>query len=285
MKEEKLLSMLEFIDKHNDMLGDELVTKVIKSSLGEIFGPPLNSRLLIEIEEKLRGKHIPCVMRIQDDSIWDLSYYGEQGCNGNPLVSITVYADDTWTMRGSLCDNLKADNDKFSISDIYPIIANNWEGSGKNKLLSVDEYIESIELSEDGTSRIIKTHSFKIAVSIDNKVQCCENFGGFIICEDSYNAFVGKKLRSIELTDTFLITKSLCHFDLYDGIEDSESGPRAFLYDFDGNKTYSFPDIVFVNFKTDAGVLQFAVYNYHNGYYGHDVVVTVNKETVYKTII
>lgn len=32
-------------------------------------------------------------------------------------------------------------------------------------------------------------------------------------------------------------------------------------------------DCAFIDFKTDQGTLQFAVYNSHNGYYGHDIHV------------
>ena len=35
----------------------------------------------------------------------------------------------------------------------------------------------------------------------------------------------------------------------------------------------SYGGIMFVNFVTSKGVMQFVLYNEHNGYYGHDVHV------------
>lgn len=35
-------------------------------------------------------------------------------------------------------------------------------------------------------------------------------------------------------------------------------------------------DCIFVDIKTDCGTLQLAVYNSHNGYYGHEVLIREN---------
>ena len=37
---------------------------------------------------------------------------------------------------------------------------------------------------------------------------------------------------------------------------------------------------MFLTFKTSNGTLQFAVYNDHNGYYGHQALIRINDEIV-----
>ena len=63
--------------------------------------------------------------------------------------------------------------------------------------------------------------------------------------------FVGADLISVEVVDTALNTKKLKEADI----------------------SVSYGGIMFVNFVTSKGVMQFVLYNEHNGYYGHDVHV------------
>ena len=97
----------------------------------------------------------------------------------------------------------------------------------------------------------VKTSEHEYLILIDNEQNCCESWGYFA-SEDDFDSFIGKSLNSIELTDLALNNKKV-----------EESG----YYDDCGG-------IQFVNFKfNDGSVLQFAVYNAHNGYYGHPIII------------
>lgn len=93
----------------------------------------------------------------------------------------------------------------------------------------------------------IETEDQTIQVLIDNEQSCCENWG-YLSSDDDLEDFVGATLVDIRLTDTGL----------------NERMVEAGQYLDEG-------DIIFVTFRTDRGVFQLAVYNGHNGYYGHHV--------------
>ncbi len=96
----------------------------------------------------------------------------------------------------------------------------------------------------------IVTDKHKYLLLIDNGQCCCENWGYFA-SNDDFNSFIGKTLYGVDLTDTALNTKQVEEVDEFD-------------LDAGG--------IQFVNFSmSDGSVLQFAVYNGHNGYYGHPI--------------
>ena len=81
------------------------------------------------------------------------------------------------------------------------------------------------------------------------------------IINDDITEFVGATLFNIELTDTALNTTKIdaitegCHKDGY------------YRSDID------IEQIQFVNFITNRGIMQLVVYNYHNGYYGHEILI------------
>ena len=103
----------------------------------------------------------------------------------------------------------------------------------------------------------IKTSEHEYAILIENGQSCCEQWGYFSTNDDT-EEFIGAALRDVELTDVALSTKKI----------EEEVG----LYGFDCG------GIQFVDFKTSKGVLQFAVYNAHNGYYGHPIIVAKDSE-------
>lgn len=73
--------------------------------------------------------------------------------------------------------------------------------------------------------------------------------------EDHLQDFVGAALREIRLTDTALnqtVIDSL--FPYHEGLNQ------------------------FVDFVTNHGVFQLAVYNYYDGYYSHDICITQDDE-------
>lgn len=126
-------------------------------------------------------------------------------------------------------------------------------GSSLDGYLSRDiEEILSIKEVEDGKRFLsyagydIETTRQVIRLRIYNEASCCESWGYFM-SEDDLSRFIGAKLYDIKLVDTALNTQKLV--DVYDG------------------------GIMFVNFETDRGTLQFVAFNEHNGYYGHDAFI------------
>lgn len=88
-----------------------------------------------------------------------------------------------------------------------------------------------------------------------NGQSCCENWG-YLSSEDDLTQFIGNELIEVKLTDVALNQSKL-----------EDSG----YYDGDGG-------IQFVDFVTNKGVFQLAVYNSHNGYYGHGIVVAKDND-------
>lgn len=101
----------------------------------------------------------------------------------------------------------------------------------------------------------IITDMQEIFVAVDNSQSCCEDFGYFSSFEDP-SEFIGAAYLGIELVDTALNVKKFN--------EEHE-------YGFDEG------DVMFVNIKTSSGLFQVAVYNSHNGYYGHTAIVKSNE--------
>jgi hypothetical protein len=100
----------------------------------------------------------------------------------------------------------------------------------------------------------VVTDDEMIRVGIWDGQSCCESFGYFST-DDDPSRFVGADLLRVERVDGDLKT-----------IPDMEYG-----LDSGG--------AVFVNFVTDRGNFQLAVYNAHNGYYGHEAVVSSRELT------
>ncbi len=102
----------------------------------------------------------------------------------------------------------------------------------------------------------VKTNIHNFLILISNGQCCCESWSYFT-SEDETDDYIGKTLVDVELTDKALNTKKVEESDYYA----DEGG------------------IQFVNFKfSDGTVLQFAVYNSHNGYYGHPIIIAKDAE-------
>ena len=108
----------------------------------------------------------------------------------------------------------------------------------------------------------VTTDKHKYMVMIDNSQSCCESWG-VVESQDDLNYFVGAQLLEVNLTDTALNTK----------IMDAVRG-------WSGES-----EIQFVTFVTNLGAFQVAVYNSHNGYYGHSVLVMRDETTLLETIL
>ncbi len=105
----------------------------------------------------------------------------------------------------------------------------------------------------------IKTDKHEFNILIDNGQCCCESWGYFYLNDDEQE-FVGSELLEVNLTDKALDKQKVEESDYYD--------------DCGG--------IQFVDFVTDKGILQFSVYNAHNGYYGHPIIFAKDEEIFYQ---
>lgn len=130
------------------------------------------------------------------------------------------------------------------------------EGSAQPRFMQMVSFLQTM----DGYS--VKTDQHTFWVLIDNGQSCCESFG-IITSEDDHAPFIGAELREVRLTDRALNQKRV-----------DDSG----YYDDSGG-------IQFVDFDTDRGVFQLAVYNAHNGYYGHSILVLKDADVVLDAIL
>ena len=108
------------------------------------------------------------------------------------------------------------------------------------------EYIEAIkEDTFDGMDGYrIYTNNQEIFLGIYNTTDCCENWG-YMTSEDSFEGFIGSTLLDIKEVDSAYNVTSFKETSIDSG------------------------DAMFINIETSKGVLQFVLYNEHNGYYGH----------------
>ena len=139
----------------------------------------------------------------------------------------------------------------------------------KETVLEIEEIFDvpffshgSYEETFDGFK--IKTSKAEYKILIENMQWCCEDWGYFST-NDNPKEFVGKNLLSVNISGNEAARK----------IEFEKAKKR----NDSGLEYVDFRDAQFVDFVMDDGsVLQFAVYNCHNGYYGHDVLFLKNKK-------
>ena len=105
----------------------------------------------------------------------------------------------------------------------------------------------------------IKTEQNEIWFLINNDQNCCEEWG-YLSSEDDYSEFIGAEYRGYDNIKTGDLDQKL------PGTWEEEQGT------------------VFLNVNTSKGMLQFAVYNNHNGWYAHEVLCVVNDKIEEKTI-
>ena len=111
------------------------------------------------------------------------------------------------------------------------------------------EIIKSIaEVNDDWEGFEVGTSTRTIRVCISNNQCCCESWG-HLSSDDDLQQFVGAELIGVATVDTAM-NKKTDPGDLDEG------------------------DVSFVDFETDRGKFQLAVYDCHNGYYGHSVEIT-----------
>jgi hypothetical protein len=118
------------------------------------------------------------------------------------------------------------------------------------KIIAIREfegYAPDVEPHKTYGGWLVITNKQIVRFMIDDRPNCCESFG-WITTNDDPQYFVGSRLRDVKVVDEALNV----HEELP---EDTD----AFA--------------IFLNIETDIGTLQFAVYNEHNGYYGHAVKI------------
>jgi len=106
----------------------------------------------------------------------------------------------------------------------------------------------------------IITDKQEILFLISNYDDCCEQWGYFST-NDNLDEFTGATLLKINSVDLDSNVEEILLKD-HVGFSNMEDG-----------------GVVFVNIETSNGTFQLAVYNAHNGYYGHSVLFKSNQET------
>lgn len=137
----------------------------------------------------------------------------------------------------------------------------------KKEIIKSIEYFQPFEGEYKGMEGYkIVTDKQEILILINNSQQCCEEWGyeacsekGILETQDDLDDYIGAEILDIEIVDT--------EKDIYKSLTDK-------VYRF-----YS-SNAEFVNVKTSKGKLQFAVYNAHNGYYGHKIYIKFNNEVI-----
>jgi hypothetical protein len=139
----------------------------------------------------------------------------------------------------------------------------------------VSEHITEIRPYE-GKAEYVREAGFQIVtteqtitLAIDDESSCCESWGYFLT-EDDTAKFIGAALLSVEITDTNRSGR------IFETGWDYKEGENIEPLD-DG-------DVMFVDIRTDRGVLQFVAYNAHNGYYGHRARVS-SKQLVHSEVL
>lgn len=117
-----------------------------------------------------------------------------------------------------------------------------------NQIISIKGYEDIVfdSLNHNYEGYVIETTQETILILIDNQASCCEIFG-HVCSDDDFSkykkAVISDIIRVDEALDTLPIEK-----------------------DYKG-------EAIFINVVTNIGTIQFALYNSHNGYYGHHVNV------------
>lgn len=124
------------------------------------------------------------------------------------------------------------------------------------KILRIEEATFQKEGSKYSTFEgyQIVTDKQTIKIGIENGQSCCEDWGYFMT-EDDLTDFENAELISVDVVDTALKVEKLKELNV--------------------ESAY----IMFVNFNTTKGLLQFVAYNDHNGYYGHDAIIISQQVT------
>lgn len=128
-----------------------------------------------------------------------------------------------------------------------------YEIPDNSKIISIKEDGIFTKYSDSYEGLVIETNNGKICLVISDSQSCCENFGSlFFETPDDISIFVGATILSIE--------------DISIQREDETE-----------NETQ-------LRITTDKGVIQYAIYNEHNGYYSHGTITQVFDYSDYSSL-
>lgn len=123
-------------------------------------------------------------------------------------------------------------------------------------IVDINPFHEEYEL--DGV-KIDFDNDKSLVFGISNDQDCCEEWVYKVDDEDVSN-YIGAKIHSIEIVDHYVSTQleeiGACETDCY-----------------------------FLNVMTTKGELNFAVYNIHNGYYGHRVTMKYDNKEMFSKFL
>ena len=122
----------------------------------------------------------------------------------------------------------------------------------------IEKIISITPFEDNDCGYKVLTNKQEIVFAIDNSSNCCEEWGYFST-NDDIQYFIGSKLIEISTTNSELDTKVFLDVCKSKGHHLDEG------------------EMMFVNLTTSKGVLQFVVYNQHNGYYSHAAYIKSNK--------
>lgn len=126
-----------------------------------------------------------------------------------------------------------------------------------SRVVPMSKYGNIIDIRERDEGEVVGYHIVTdegiLSIEISNQDCCCEDWG-FVASEDTLEEFYESTITDVSVTTTALETIEIP--SLYDG------------------------DVMFLTLNTSKGSLQFAVYNSHNGYYGHSASIVWNEETL-----
>jgi len=128
-------------------------------------------------------------------------------------------------------------------------------------MTEIIKYIETVDNLKDNNYYCgfegykINTDKRSIFVVIDNDTQCCETWGYFCDNQEDFEYYKDAELIDVVVIDDKLLSESM---------KDKKSD---LICELNSGCAY------FVEIKTSKGSFQLAVYNEHNGYYGHAVRV------------
>lgn len=152
-----------------------------------------------------------------------------------------------------------------SINEVCGLALGNTHGMNgrNNSRLGVVQMINALGGGSNYDGWKIITDENEYHILINNGQSCCESWG-YIVSENNFSEFIGKDIKDVRLTDTKLNNSSV-----YSDLEHLDAG-----------------GVQFVNFEfSDGCVLQFAVYNGHNGYYGHGIIIAKNEDILLSDVL
>lgn len=150
----------------------------------------------------------------------------------------------------------------LSIKEVANIgVGNRSNLNGKGGRLGLSQMLNQLSGGGNKDGYEVKTDKHTWLILIDNGQSCCESWG-YISSDDQLDSYIGKEVVSVKLTDKGLNTKMIESTKTYDG--------GAQFVDF--------------NFA-DGQILQLAVYNSHNGYYGHDILVVRDRKIILQDVV